>query len=102
MKTICKILTVILILQMFTAVAYATAEPAVKVNITEDGIFISGNAGKAEDYLTVVLYKDRDIVKVYDGIVVDTLPITDRDLLERGIHYENITEADMAAEDYDG
>lgn len=51
---------------------------------------------------TVVLYKDRDIVKVYDGIVVDTLPITDRDLLERGIHYENITDADMAAEDYDG
>ena len=51
---------------------------------------------------TVVLYKDDVIVKVYDGIVVDTLPIADRDLLSRGIHYKNLAEADSAAEDYDG
>lgn len=51
---------------------------------------------------TVVLYKDDVIVKVYDGIVVDTLPIADRDLLSRGVHYKNLAEADTAAEDYDG
>ncbi|MBE6732794.1 MAG: hypothetical protein E7561_02210 [Ruminococcaceae bacterium] len=51
---------------------------------------------------TVALYKDEDIIKIYDGIVVDTLPITDRQLLERGIHYKSIADADSAAEDYDG
>ena len=51
---------------------------------------------------TVVLYKDDAIVKVYEGIVVDTLPLADRDLLSKGIHYENISDADSAAEDYDG
>ena len=51
---------------------------------------------------TVVLYKNDDIVKVYDGIVVDTLPIADRDMLEKGVHFENIADADIAAEDYDG
>lgn len=51
---------------------------------------------------TVVLYKDDAIIKVYDGIIVDTLPSADRDLLKKGIHYKNIAEADIAAEDYDG
>lgn len=51
---------------------------------------------------TVVLYKNDEIVKVYDGIVLDLLPITDRDLLDKGIHYESVAEADAAAEDYDG
>lgn len=51
---------------------------------------------------TVVLYKDDAIIKVYDGIIVDTLPSADRDLLSKGIHYENIADADTAAEDYDG
>jgi hypothetical protein len=51
---------------------------------------------------TVVLYKNDVIVKVYDGIVLDTLPIADRDLLDRGIHYKTLADADTAAEDYDG
>lgn len=51
---------------------------------------------------TVVLYKDDVIVKVYDEIVLDTLPTADRDLLSRGIHYKNLADADTAAEDFDG
>lgn len=51
---------------------------------------------------TVVLYKDDTIIKVYDGIILDTLPTADRDLLNKGIHYQNIADADTAAEDYDG
>lgn len=51
---------------------------------------------------TVVLYKDDAIIKVYDGIILDTLPLADRDQLNKGIHYKNIADADTAAEDYDG
>lgn len=51
---------------------------------------------------TVVLYKDDNIIKVYDGIILDTLPTLDRNLLDKGIHYKTIADADTAAEDYDG
>ena len=51
---------------------------------------------------TVCLYKAEEIIKVYDGIVLSTLPIEDRERLESGINFKSIEEADRSAEDYDG
>jgi len=51
---------------------------------------------------TVALYKNEDLIKVYDRIVVDTLPVNDRLLLEKGIEFSSESEATLAAEDYDG
>ena len=51
---------------------------------------------------TVALYRGEQIIKIYDGIVVDTLPTADRSRLKEGIYYETVESADIAAEDYDG
>ncbi len=51
---------------------------------------------------TVALYKDDVLIKTYDGIVLDTLPIEDREKLKTGIEFESLEEADRSAEDYDG
>ncbi len=51
---------------------------------------------------TVALFKNEDLIRVFDGIVVDTLPINDRLLLEKGIEFSSESEASLAAEDYDG
>lgn len=56
---------------------------------------------KANDN-TVVLYKDDVLIKTYDGIVLDTLPIEDREKLKIGIKFKSLEEADRSAEDYDG
>lgn len=51
---------------------------------------------------TVALYKGEEILEVYDGIVLNNLPITDRDALNKGIDFENRTEAETSVENYDG
>lgn len=51
---------------------------------------------------TVALYKGEEILEVYDGIVLNNLPVTDRDALNKGINFENRTEAETSVENYDG
>lgn len=51
---------------------------------------------------TVALFKGEEILEVFDGIVLNTLPITDRDALNKGIDFENRNEAEMSVENYDG
>ena len=51
---------------------------------------------------TVALYKGEEILEVYDGIVLNTLPITDRNALSKGIDFQSRSEAELSVENYDG
>ena len=85
-------ISVFLVLLLFSMIIFTKSE-----NAAENSGYYMKSLNN-----TVVLYKDDTIIKVYDGIIVDTLPTSDRDLLNKGIYYENIADADIAAEDYDG
>lgn len=50
----------------------------------------------------VALYKDEEIIEVYGGIMLDTLPDEDKKLLDNGIVFSSREEAVSAIEDYDG
>lgn len=85
-------ISVFLVLLLFSVIFFTKSEK----NAENSGYYMKSFNN------TVVLYKDDTIIKVYDGIILDTLPTSDRDLLNKGIYYENIADADTAAEDYDG
>ncbi len=51
---------------------------------------------------TVALYKNGDILKVYESIVLNTLPQKDIQDFELGITVSNPDEAEVILEDYDG
>ncbi len=50
----------------------------------------------------VVLYRGDRFITVYSGIVPQNLPTQDRKALKSGIYFESRSEADRAAEDFDG
>lgn len=72
------------------------------------GMYAEKSNAEGEKYLlkahenTVALFKENKIIKVYDEIVLSTLPESDIYTLKNGIVYEKIEDADLAAEDYDG
>ena len=74
------------------------------------GIFINAqkNLATEEKYIlksdgnNVVLSHNGKVIKVFNEIILDTLPITDRNMLEEGIEFNNKSAALNAAEDYDG
>ena len=51
---------------------------------------------------TVALFKGDRIITVYDGVVLSTLPYTDRQMFSSGITIENPDEAQGIIENYDG
>ncbi len=50
----------------------------------------------------VVLYKGDSFITVYADIVPKNLPFDDQNELKNGIFFKTRSEADRAAEDYDG
>jgi len=51
---------------------------------------------------SVALINGENVVEVYSSIVLDTLPIEDKKMLDNGISFLTKEEAIMAIEDYDG
>lgn len=51
---------------------------------------------------TVALYRGDEVVTVYDGIVLSTLPYADRARFNEGIAVQNPDDAQIIIEDYDG
>ncbi|MBO4732864.1 MAG: hypothetical protein J5662_00140 [Clostridia bacterium] len=51
---------------------------------------------------TVALYKNEEIITVYDGIVLSTLPYADRQRFYEGITVSGPDDAQIIIEDYDG
>ena len=50
----------------------------------------------------VALYNGEEIIEVYGSIALDTLPESDKRLLDNGIFFLTREEAQSAIEDYDG
>lgn len=50
----------------------------------------------------VVLFKGTEIITVYDTVIVDVLPDSDREALKKGIPIENEEQLLSIIEDYDG
>ena len=51
---------------------------------------------------TVALYKNDDIITVYDGVVLSSLPRADRQRFYDGMTVKDPQEAEAIIEDYDG
>ena len=51
---------------------------------------------------TVALFKDNEIISIYDGVILSTLPLADRQKFSNGIIIKNPDEAESIMEDYDG
>lgn len=51
---------------------------------------------------TVALYRNGQIVKIYDQIVLNTLPHVDKLKFNQGIPIEDIRKIDEILQDYDG
>ncbi len=50
----------------------------------------------------VALYKNEEIIEIYDDIVFNNLPPNDKAILKNGIEFYNISDVDIALMDYDG
>lgn len=74
-----------------------TVSVVVKNKIEEPKAWVLHSYGN-----NVALYNGENIVEVYGTIVIDTLPETDRRLLDNGIAFPTKKEAVNALEDYDG
>ncbi len=51
---------------------------------------------------SVRLYRDNELIQIYDNINPNSLPLQDRDNLKSGIKLKNIEEATQLIEDFDG
>ena len=51
---------------------------------------------------SVTLFRGKEIIKIYDEIVISVLPERDRKLLEMGIVIESDEQLNSIIEDYDG
>ncbi len=51
---------------------------------------------------TVGLYDNNELIKIYENIVVSTLPLIDRDNLNTGIKLNDLEELRKIIEDFDG
>ncbi len=51
---------------------------------------------------SVALFRGKEIIKLYDEIVISVLPESDRELLKNGIVIESEEQLNSIIEDYDG
>lgn len=50
----------------------------------------------------VSLYRDNELIQIYDNINPNSLPLQDRDNLKSGIKLQSLEEATQIIEDFDG
>lgn len=51
---------------------------------------------------TVALFKNGEVVEVYNDVVLSSLPKCDQDMFSKGIEIKNTDEVSSLLEDYDG
>lgn len=88
---------VIFFITLCIASLIITVSIVVKNKIEEPEAWVLHSYGN-----NVALYNGENIVEVYGTIMIDTLPETDRKLLDNGIAFPTRKEAVNALEDYDG
>ena len=91
------------------SVAAIVVSISIAIVIITGGIAIRSNENYDEEKWlirsygnNVALYKGEQVIEVYGAISLDTLPESDKRLLENGIVFPTREEALSAIEDYDG
>lgn len=88
---------VALIIAIFVAIFVITVGLVIMNKIENPKAWVLHSYGN-----NVALYNGDEIIEVYSGIVLDTLPEEDKRLLDSGISFTTREEAVSAIEDYDG
>ena len=91
-----KLIIVALILTVTLAVIIASV---LVINHSKDNY---SNPILKEDGGQVKLFRNGNVVAIYDDIVIDILPPNDREALKKGIEIKNEEELLSIIEDYDG
>ena len=84
-------------LSFFAAALIITAGLVAKTKKDDPQVWVLHSYGNS-----VALYNGDDIVEVFSGITLDTLPESDRRQLDYGLSFLTREEALNAIEDYDG
>ena len=91
------LLIIILIISLSVSVILVAIGFAVKNKVDNPDLWVLHSYGN-----NVALYNGEDIIEVYGTISLDTLPESDKRLLDNGIIFHSREEAQSAIEDYDG
>ena len=91
-----KLIIVALIITVTLAVIIASV---LVINHSKDNY---SNPILKEDGGQVKLFRNGNVVAIYDDIVIDILPPDDREALKKGIEIKNEEELLSIIEDYDG
>ena len=90
----------LLILTILALITFTVIIAAIyRNNVTEqpdNTLVLKENNGQ------VVLFKGTEIITVYDTVIVDVLPDSDKEALKKGITIENEEQLLSIIEDYDG
>ncbi len=87
----------IAIISLSIAIIFIVLGFIIKGKIEEPNSWVLHSYGN-----NVALYNGDEIIEVYGGIVLDTLPKDDKRQLDNGIAFQTKEEAISAIEDYDG
>ncbi len=97
-KTKCRNLNIaVIIVSIFASIIIITAAIVAAGRRDKPKAFILKSYGN-----NVALYSGDEIVEVYGSVLLDTLPESDKKMLDTGISFPTKEEAVSAIEDYDG
>ena len=92
-----KLWFAVLFITVCIASLIITVSIVIKTKLNEPNPWVLHSYGN-----NVALYNGENVIEVYGTIMLDTLPETDRRLLDNGIAFQTRKEAVNALEDYDG
>ena len=84
------------VLGIMALITLFTKKPEVNETITKDTYTLRSYRN------SVALYKNEELLQIYDDIVLNTLPESDIYQLSKGIVIENLAQISSILEDYDG
>ena len=96
-KTYKLLFVIILIVSLSISTILITMGFAIKSKRDNPDLWVLHSYGN-----NVALYRGENIIEVYGTISLDTLPESDKRLLDNGIVFHSREEAQSAIEDYDG
>ena len=92
-----KLIVILLIITLSLTAIIIASGFAIRDKVDEPELWVLHSYGN-----NVALYNGENIIEVYGSIALDTLPKSDREMLDNGIAFHSKEEARSAIEDYDG
>lgn len=96
-RTRISLIAILISLLIALSILIATLISLLKQNVEENTKWVLHSYGN-----NIALYNNDEIVEVYGSVALDTLPIEDKNRLDRGIVFKTREDALTAIEDYDG